>query len=200
MWFGFLQLPPGCHGSRRSWPIWRSCWRVRMLTVTWNICWDKFPPANNIFAQDMPIICPRYSHYIHNSLESVYLHKILSIANFLLNSFAVLTWHLFCLLPQNIVTNLVRLIFADLMGSPVAALPPIMVPCALLLVLGLTFPPILSVTFHIGHFSLNILLWQRDVGSETVSKCTYVDGCAFFLWLIRALGLIIGAPGVLGGK
>merc|ERR1712037_827601 len=43
-----------------------------------------------------------------------------------------------------------------------------------LLVLSVAFLPILSVAFHIAHFSLNIL----------------VDGCALFLRLIRAFGLI----------
>ena len=68
------------------------------------------------------------------SLKFVYLHNIWSIANFLLDGFAVLAWHLLCLLRQNIVANLVRLIFADFMGHPVAFL------------MGLPFAFLLSVT------------------------------------------------------
>ena len=49
------------------------------------------------------------------SLGVVYLHKILSMANFLLDGFAMLAWHLLCLRRHNIVANLNRLIFADLM-------------------------------------------------------------------------------------
>ena len=52
----------------------------------------------------------------------MYLHKILSIANFILDGFAVLAWHLLCLLRQNIVANLVWLVFADFLGHPVAFL------------------------------------------------------------------------------
>merc|ERR1711971_1308996 len=46
---------------------------------------------------------------------------------------------------------------------------------AFLLILGVAFLLVLSVAFHIRHFSLHIL----------------VDGCALFLGLIRALGLIL---------
>ena len=56
------------------------------------------------------------------------------MANFPLDGFAVLAWHLLCLLRQNIVANLVRLIFADFMGHPVAFL------------MGLPFAFLLSVT------------------------------------------------------
>merc|ERR1719432_444777 len=146
-----------------------------------------------------------------------------------MDGFAVqMGWVLVCLLRQNIVANLVRLIFADFMGHPVAfrlglpfafllsvtdchvlvlvlaGLLSITVPGALQLglfhqsagwnlvafrcILGATFLLVLSVAFHIAHFSLNIL----------------VDGCALLrlslipaLGLIRTPGLMIRALGVM---
>ena len=128
------------------------------------------------------------------------------MANFILDGFAVLARLLLFLLRQNIVANLMRLIFADFVGHPVAflmglpfafllrvtnchvlilvlaGLLSITVPRALqrglfhqsggrnlvafrcilsatfLLVLCVAFLPILSVAFHIAHFSLHILL------------------------------------------
>ena len=68
------------------------------------------------------------------SLGVVYLHKILSIANFLLDGFATLDWHLLCLCRHNIVANLNRLIFADLMRHPFTFL------------MGLLFAFLFSVT------------------------------------------------------
>merc|ERR1719201_1388213 len=134
----------------------------------------------------------------------------------------MLAWHLLCLHCHNIDANLTRLIFADWMLHVfaflfsvtdchdnimvLAGLLSIVVLCALhfslfhlscgwnlvafrcilsvafLLILGVAFLLVLSVAFHIRHFSLHIL----------------VDGCALFLGLIRALGLILILRGSLG--
>ena len=68
------------------------------------------------------------------SLGVVYFHKILSIANFLLDGCAVLARHLLCLLRHNIVANLTRLLFADWMRHLFAFL------------MGLLFAFLFSVT------------------------------------------------------
>merc|ERR1711993_122566 len=56
------------------------------------------------------------------------------MTNFLLDGFAVLAWHLLCLLCHNIVANLMWLVFADLMRHLVAFL------------MGLLFAFLFSVT------------------------------------------------------
>ena len=106
------------------------------------------------------------------------------MANFLLDGFAVLAWHLLCLLRHNIVANLMWLLFADFMGDPFAFL------------MGLLFAFLYSVTdCHVLIMALAGLLSIMVLGALQLSLFHLSGGrnlVAFRCVLSVAFLLVLG--------